>query len=219
MTTQSKSETKSKPVKKVIKAATESTNLKTFAELRKEVITNKINDPQNQRKKVALISKLVALYKSDEIDELELELLKELFTRERNLGKLTTANMDLLCEIEVKECEHECYVKTDDTPPVHGLVRDTLCKYTFDPMTGRNKAGEIEGRYIVFVPKVISGDAQLSLNDAIKRDQGKDYFRPADRTVWRRIPCNKKEFEAWFSHNDEEILNGKQETDEDEFVI
>jgi hypothetical protein len=165
-----------------------------------------------ERKKAALMNKLINLHKEELLDEKELKLFRMLLTQERAKGTLNMANTFTLNQMEYDECELDCYVRSKDMPPVYGLKYDTKCKYRFDADAGRIGVGHGKGRYIVYAPMVVPQEHQLNHKQALDKIEGReiDFTKvPAEKTLIRRFAFASSEFDKWFGYEDEELLGNK----------
>lgn len=185
-----------------------SRNLPQFQFLEKEIRTMTMPE----RKRLALSSKLVGLYYEKKADERELKLLREMLEQDMFKGTISSENLYMLNSMENNECELTCVVKTDNAPAVLNLKKDTTCKYKFDPKLGSDKSG----RFVIFVPVVVEGKNQLTLDQALRQSRGLELSyeeMPKDKTIYKRITATHKEFENWFSHDDEATLNSAPKED------
>lgn len=183
-----------------------SKNLKEFSLLKNEVEKSKMPD----RKKVALLNKLVSLHADKKIDKDEVELLKIILVKERNKGIISSANTDILNKIEVADCPDKCYVKTPDAPNVLKLKKDTVCNYKFDADNER---------YIIYVPIIIPSEAQLSMNAAHRLVRGLEIDAkdlPPEKLLYNRLNLKPHEFEKYFGYDDE-IAIGNKVKEENEY--
>ena len=215
MTTQSEEvKTKrSKPAPKLTEKSSGSANLKEYASLKKEFDKGMMPD----RKKVALLGKLTGLYAENKTDVDEDLFLKEILTSDRDRGSLSTANESLLNGMENDECTEECRVKSDNAPTVYRLKMDMVCKYKYDKNIGRDKKGAITGRFLIYVPTIVEGRNQLTMSQARREAKGQDLDPnelPQDKTLYKRVALNHREFNAWFAHDDEELIGNTIEKDE-----
>lgn len=188
---------------------TESTNLKEYASLFTEVNKGIMPD----RKKVALLNKLLELHKSDSLDDKEILLFKTLLSSERAKGTLSMAHTFILNKFEYDECELECYVRTKDAPPVYGLVYNTKCKYKFDATLGNAKKNVSVGRYVVYIPKEVPQEFQLNHKQALDKIEGREVdFNKVPRSYVQihRKAFTQAEFEKYFGHDDEELIGNTQ---------
>lgn len=189
-----------------------SANLEQFATLKEEVRRGIMPE----RKKVALLSKLTGLFSENSLDENEVELMKMILVKERAKGIISSSNTDLLNSIERETCDSQCYVKTDSAPVVLKLTKDKVCDYKFVDELGKDG----DGRFVVYVPDVVTSLSQLDMATASRIANGHDIdeskLKP-ERTIWRRLELKRSEFEKWFGYNDEEILGNKTASEELEY--
>lgn len=216
MTTQSEvTKTKRTRVPMEIKT-TSSTNLPTYAALVEEFEMGIMPE----RKKVALLAKLVGLYDSQKLDEQEESLLRMILVQDRNRGSISPANTFILNNMEQAECSKECYVRVDNAPDSLNLSQGKVCKFRYDSSIGRNAKGVITGRFVVYVPVTIAGEAQLTYAQAIRKGRGIELDPseiPEDKVLYRRVCLTKKEFDKWFGFDDDSLISKPAEKPEYEF--
>jgi len=206
MTTQSETTTVKKT--RIPENGVSSKNLPQFQFLEKEVKTMTMPE----RKRVALLNKLVSLYQSKTEDPRELKLLRLMLEQDLFKGMISTANLYLLNSMENSECELICTVKTDSAPAVLNLKKSTICKYKFDPMLGSDR----NGRFVIFVPVTVEGKNQLTMDQALRQSRGLELALeevPTDKVLYKRVTATHREFERWFSFDDEVALNSAPRED------
>lgn len=185
-----------------------SRNLPQFQFLQREVQTMSIPE----RKRMALVNKLVSLYSEQKEDERELGLLREMLDQDLFKGIISTAHLYLLNSMENNECDKICTVKTDSAPAVLNLKKSTTCKYKFDPKLGSDRAG----RFVIFVPVVVEGKNQLTIDQALRQSRGLELALeevPVDKVLYKRVTATHREFERWFSFDDDVALNSAPRED------
>lgn len=175
-------------------------NIPAIDELKKEYVSGKMPD----RKQVALRTRLVSLFMDKLITEKEQELMEIILKRERVKATISSRDEHLLNQIESDRCEEKAIVKTDDAPVVHYLRRDMVCNFARDLE---------KDKFIIYVPRVIPTDHQLSVETVRKEMKGhptteSDY--PPPRKIIHRIVISKNEFKKWFEVEDEDILKPVQ---------
>lgn len=158
------------------------------------------------------LKQLVTRFLELDGEELLLPEEKELFLfilrKQRKDGRISAPDEYYLNAIEIEECEESCIVKVDDPPSCHHLKKDLKCRYRYD--------GE-DGRYIVFVPRVVPSSHQMTKRLIEKKEMGHQISEeewPKPRTLIHRISINAQEFGAWFDTLEEvdgEEVNAAEE--------
>lgn len=185
-----------------------SANLPQFQFLEKEIKTMTMPE----RKRLALLNKLVSLYYDKKEDARELKLLREILEQDLFKGTISSANLYLLNSMDNNDCDQICTVKTDNAPAVLNLKKSTICKYKFDPKLGSDRAG----RYVIFVPVTVEGKNQLTLDQALRQSRGLELALeevPKDKVIYKRVTATQREFNNWFSFDDEVALNSTPKED------
>lgn len=163
-----------------------------------------------EKKRIALKAKLVSLFLEKKITEEEQELMEAILKKERSHAVISSRDGYLLASIENERADGKCIVKDEDAPVVHFLKKDLECNYDFDADFNDNKGKpDSIGRYIVYVPRVVPTEHQLSPRTVIKEMKGhptdpSEY--PEPKILIHRIVLKVKEFHKWFDVVDEEIL-------------
>lgn len=199
MNTQSEETTKRK-TKSENKTST--TNLEHYAQLVSEFSSGKMEE----RKRVALRSKLVTVYRGKTIDSDERKFLRKLLERERARREINEPNLLILHEIEQEDHSKKCFVKHPNAPKNLKLTLDKECKYYYGPDLGKDGTG----RFIVFVPEVIRPEFQVDMPTAVKMVLGHEVHEsklPPERVIWGRLELKQKEFDSWFRFDDDELLS------------
>lgn len=166
------------------------------------LVTEMNEGKMDERKRNAFRAKLLELHEKKITLPEEFQMLTRVLRQDRERGKLNYVHEYVLNEIEVKECDRQCVVKTDDAPAVHSLKKGNLC---------RLKRDYEKDRFIVYVPITVTGEQQADKWMARKINSGEPYGPsdlPKEKTLLRRLYLKEGEFSAWFEIVDDSILNG-----------
>ena len=184
------------PATMPITAITPKENIAGLEALRKEYESGRMVE----KKAIALRRKLVELFTGGINTPQELSLMETILKRERVKGSITPHDDYLYNKLESERCDEKCTVKTKSPPQVHHMVHGMECKFARDVE---------KNRFIVFIPRVIPTEHQMSRELLLKIERGhptNESEYPPPRTLIHRIVVSAKEFDAWFEVIEDDIL-------------
>lgn len=171
-------------------------NIKGIAALKREFQTGKMPE----RKLIALRTKLIDLFNKSLSSEDEAEFMEQVLIRDRARHVIAAPDAYVLHKIESDRCEMKCVVIAEAPPQVHHLSKGLECKYFYD---------SDDDRHIVYVPRTVPPEHQMTRDLVLKEQRGhfpSEEEYPKAKILWHRLSLVKKEFDAWFSIVDEDIL-------------
>jgi hypothetical protein len=196
-----KSTKRKMPAEEVI----EDKNIVGLAALKKEFKSGKMPE----RKLIALRNKLLEVHKVSLHSEEEGDLMEAILVRERARSTITMPDAYVLHAIEQERCEEECEVKIENPPQVHHLSKGLKCKFFFH---------SDDDRYIVYVPRTVLPEHQMSRELILKEQRGHfadESAYPKEKILWHRLSLTQKEFNAWFDILNDSILSEEQPKEEE----
>lgn len=154
---------------------------------------------------IAFKNKLVSLFNDKKSTPEEKSLILEIWANERKKGTISRIDNYVLNAYEYKKLERKCYVRSENTPIVHGLKKHQKCMFEHNPLEGTGEGG----RFHVYTERLISPEAQMTQDMAVREFKNraiKDEEWAKPKIQIRRISFTRKEFNAWFELDGEDII-------------